>query len=291
MLACFLKEEVSVGSAAELGRRDPTPPQLEKHLAVTRKLFKKLGLRRGDVVASLLAEGSDECTARTALASFEATLVPLPAGGSRQQYASELTRIQAKLLLLHPGEHPAREAAWEFEIPVALAFRHFEAGIFSLERDLPPVRTLPRTVPLVLIASGLAYSRLSARLDPDHPVIGITPPSLEELPRPHTIEHIAAECARMLRRYRPHGPYALSGCRAEALVALEMARLLEEDGERVVFVAMLDASELFCSPSWPREEIAIPPVGKKRFLPACDRPGRGASCLPAQAMVWKGSFT
>jgi hypothetical protein len=52
----------------------------------------------------------------------------------------------------------------------------------------------------------------------------------------------------MLRRYRPEGPYALAGWRAEGLVALEMARLLEEDGDKVVFVAMLDAAELFFPP-------------------------------------------
>jgi hypothetical protein len=95
----------------------------------------------------------------------------------------------------------------------------------------------------------LAYRRLSARLDPNHPVIGITPPSLELLPPPRTIEHIAAESVRTLRRCRPHGPYALAGWRAEALVALEMARLLDEEGDKVAFVAMLDASEFFRPPA------------------------------------------
>jgi hypothetical protein len=104
-------------------------------------------------------------------------------------------------------------------------------------------------VPLVLIAPGSAYCQLAKRLDARNPVIGITPPSLELMPPPHTIQHIAAECVRMLRRYRPHGPYALAGWRAESLVALEMARLLEEEGEKVVFVALLDASSLFQPPS------------------------------------------
>ena len=106
-----------------------------------------------------------------------------------------------------------------------------------------------RRIPLVLIAPGLAYRRLANRLDANNPVIGITPPSLELMPLPHTIQHVAAECVRMLRRYRAHGPYALAGWRIESLVALEMARLLEEEGEKVVFVALLDASSLFQSPT------------------------------------------
>jgi uncharacterized protein YkuJ len=162
---------------------------------------------------------------------------------------------------MHPGEHPAREVACALGIPVANVLRHFEAGVFTLEAasTLPRSETSPptpswkrlsdpkctRNLPLVLIAPSFAYRRLANRLDADHPVIGITPPGLEHLPPPHTFQHIAAECVRMLRRYRPQGPYALAGWRAEGLVALEMARLLEKEGEQVAFVAFLDASHLF----------------------------------------------
>jgi hypothetical protein len=162
-------------------------------------------------------------------------------------------------LLLHPGEHSARAAAFRLGIAVADVLRHFEAGVFTLEADaslpwageVPPLRASTwrsRGTPLVLIAPELAYRRLANRLEGSNPVIGITPPSLELLLLPHTIEHVAAECVRMLRRYLAHGPYALAGWRTESLVALEMARLLEEEGDKVVFVALLDASALFQSP-------------------------------------------
>jgi thioesterase domain-containing protein len=91
----------------------------------------------------------------------------------------------------------------------------------------------------------MAYRRLAQRLESRSPLIGITPPSLEHLAAPHTIEHVASECVRMLERYRPNGPYAFAGWRSEGLVALEMARILEERGEKVAFVALLDAAELF----------------------------------------------
>jgi hypothetical protein len=48
----------------------------------------------------------------------------------------------------------------------------------------------------------------------------------------------------MLRGFRPSGPYALAGWKTDSLVALEMARLLEEQGEKVTLVALLDASGL-----------------------------------------------
>jgi len=187
-----------------------------------------------------------------------ANIARLAPRASRETYEKLLFEANPQLLLLHSGAHPAREAARSLEIPVANVLRHFEAGIFTLEADLAlpqPVEPPPfswknraRGVPVVLIAPGPAYRRLANRLDATNPVVGITPPSLEHLARPHTIEHIAAECVRLLRRYRPQGPYALAGWRDDSLVALEMARLLEEGGEKVLFVAMLDASALFTAP-------------------------------------------
>jgi len=176
---------------------------------------------------------------------LDASFVPLASNAARETYASHFTETGPRLVLLHPGPSPAREAARDVRIPIANVLRHFEAGIFTLEQDLSLPAQPAAKMPLVLIASGQAYRRLSARLDPEHPVVGITPPRLELLPPPHTIEHVAAECVRMLRRFRAQGPYALAGWQAEALIALEMARLLEEEGERVAFVAMLDASGLF----------------------------------------------
>jgi hypothetical protein len=185
--------------------------------------------------------------------------------------------MDARLLVTHPAEKGAREAARALHIPVANVLRHFEAGVFTLEAAIAaPARAAKapawkqlRTMPLVLIAPSAAYRRLSARLDPNHPVIGITPPSLEHLPAPHTIEHVAAESVRMLRRYRPHGPYALAGWRAEALVALEMARLLEEEGEKVAFVAMLDAADLLRPPAGPIQRVLFS-LRRPKFTATCE---------------------
>ena len=225
------------------GRADAGAARLGEHLRVTVQRLEKLGVRPGDSVASLLPEGPDAATLRLALAAFpDAEFVTI-------RNESELVETYPKLLLSHPGWHPLREVASILGIAVVNVLRHFEAGIFTLESavSLPHAWKSPR-VPLILIAPGSAYCQLAKRLDARNPVIGITPPSLELMPLPHTIQHVAAECARMLRRNRPHGPYALAGWRAESLVALEMARLLEEEGEQVEFVALLDASSLFQPP-------------------------------------------
>jgi hypothetical protein len=279
-----MEDSISVETIHAPGRGDLSAARLEEHLQSTFKRLKQLGVRFGDSVASVLPEGSDAITARHAVtASSHAIYTPLEPTRSREQYESLLLEIDPKLLLMHPGEHPSRDAARSLGIPVANVLRHFEAGVFTLEAAVAPPRVTEvppawknraNAVPLVLIAPGLAYRRLANRLDARHPVVGITPPSLEHLPPPHTIQHVAAECVRVLRRFRPQGPYALAGWRTEGLVALEMARLLEEEGERVAFVAMLDASELFHPPvsmfhMFHRAFYASLRVFRKKHPPAC----------------------
>lgn len=261
------------------GRGDLSPARLEEHLRVTAKRLKKFGLRHGDAVASLLPEGPDVITARLALDAFPlANFVALDPSALPAHHASLLAEINPRLLLMHRGEHPASASvARSMGIPIANVLRHFEAGVFTMELAAAPLNegsvAYPgwkrRGMPLVLIAPGDAYRHLAKRLDATNPVIGITAPSLEHLTPPHTIEHVAAECVRILRRYRPHGPYALAGWRSEGLVALEMARLLEEGGEHVAFVALMNATDLFLPIGTPIRRLFLP---IRRFLGVRSKP-------------------
>jgi hypothetical protein len=254
-----IEEMPSVHGITASGRGDLSSSRLEEHLHSTLKRLKKLGIRGGACVASVLPDGPDAVTVAMTVKLAGANFAPLPFRTSREKYQRLLLETDPKLLLLLSGAHPAREAARSLGIPAANVLRHFEAGIFTLEADIAPPwiaeapllswKSRGHGVPVVVVAPGPACRRLANRLDATNPVVGITPPSLEHLPLPHTVEHIAAECVRILRRYRPQGPYALAGWRADGLVALEMARSLEEEGEKVIFVAMLDASTLFCSPT------------------------------------------
>ncbi len=270
-----MEELVSVDSLSVSGRGELTAARLDEHLRATVKRLIALGLHPGGRVASVLPAGPDTATAKRAVGLIARTefvsLDPHIDG-----YESLLLEIGPQLLLIHPGKHPAREAARRLGIPVANVLRHFEAGVFTLEAAIPlpqPDETSTsapmwkrqlRSVPLVLIAPGLTYRRLANRLNACCTVIGITPPTLEHLPPPHTIEHIAAECVRMLRRYRPQGPYALAGWQSDGVVALEMARMLEEAGEKIPFVAMLDAAELF------HKRANFFRFWRKRKAPSCE---------------------
>jgi hypothetical protein len=234
------------------GRGDLSSARLEEHLRATAQRLKKIGIRPGMSMASALPEGPDAATAAMAAKMAHIDLLPLPARASRERYQQLLLGFDVQLLLLHSGCHPAREAAQVLGIRVANVLRHFEAGIFTLEIQIgrpfnpppPPWKDRAAGVPVLLVAPNTTQRSLAKRLNGVHPVLGVTPPSLEDLPLPHTIEHIAAECVRTARRDLPAGPVALAGWRTGALIALEMARLLEEQGERVVFVAMLDASDV-----------------------------------------------
>ncbi|MFI0479566.1 AMP-binding protein, partial [Actinomadura sp. 9N215] len=56
-----------------------------------------------------------------------------------------------------------------------------------------------------------------------------------------TVEEIAAHYVARIRRAVPRGPYRLAGWSFGGNVAFEMARLLEDDGEQVAFLGLVDA--------------------------------------------------
>ncbi len=57
---------------------------------------------------------------------------------------------------------------------------------------------------------------------------------------PDRVEDIAAQYLDEIRAVQPHGPYTLIGYSAGGLAALEMARQLREQGERVGFLGLID---------------------------------------------------
>lgn len=56
-----------------------------------------------------------------------------------------------------------------------------------------------------------------------------------------TVEEAAASYLNEIRNVQPHGPYYLGGYCFGGFVAFEMARLLENEGERVATLVMIDA--------------------------------------------------
>ncbi|MDC9604089.1 amino acid adenylation domain-containing protein [Xenorhabdus griffiniae] len=93
-------------------------------------------------------------------------------------------------------------------------------------------------------ASGFAwqYSGLLRYLEGDWPIIGL------QSPRPHGViadcDSLDAMCTRhlaTLRNIQPHGPYYLLGYSLGGMLAQGMAIRLQQEGEEVAFLGLLDA--------------------------------------------------
>jgi thioesterase domain-containing protein len=130
-----------------------------------------------------------------------------------------------------------------------------------------------------VVAPGLEYQALTRHLGVRQPVFGIEVPNLEETPAPDTIEGIASECVATLRRFRPHGPYALCGWCMAGVIAYEMAQQLEAQGEEVPLLSLIDARDFF----------APAPSGPARWLFSIERLMQRARHRFRQVLAARGS--
>lgn len=89
----------------------------------------------------------------------------------------------------------------------------------------------------------LLYRNLALCLTNDTEVFGIKPYSIPNIPTiHHSIESMAAYYVDAIRLKQPSGPYFLGGMCAGGLIAYAMATQLEQLGEKVSMVAILDAA-------------------------------------------------
>jgi amino acid adenylation domain-containing protein len=85
------------------------------------------------------------------------------------------------------------------------------------------------------------YYELAAHLGKDQPFYGLQPIGLDGKTLPLTrIEDMAAHYIEALRSVQPHGPYYLGGWSFGGWVAFEMAQQLQQAGEEVALLAVLD---------------------------------------------------
>ena len=103
--------------------------------------------------------------------------------------------------------------------------------------------------PLFLVHDGdgetMLYRNLAMRLKAEHAVYGLQPCSRPGLSMAHSrIAEMAAYHVGKIRSVQPHGPYLLGGMCAGGVIAFEMARQLQDHGEKVAMVALLDAADV-----------------------------------------------
>ena len=102
----------------------------------------------------------------------------------------------------------------------------------------------------------LFYRDLVRNLDPDQPVYAIQPRGLDGRESPHTrVEDMAADYVRELRRFQPVGPYLLGGHCFSGVLAYEVARQLEHEGERAALLAVIDGTPVGHGPRQTRREL------------------------------------
>jgi thioesterase domain-containing protein len=88
---------------------------------------------------------------------------------------------------------------------------------------------------------GLYCHNLARHLGPDQPLYAVTPHGLDGGPLPWSIETMAAERIEALKAIQPTGPYRLGGLCNGGVLAYEMARQLQSQGEAVEALLLVDS--------------------------------------------------
>ncbi len=99
------------------------------------------------------------------------------------------------------------------------------------------------------VEGGLYCVKMARYLGTDRPFYAIDPHGVHDEP-PHSIEEMAAARLELVRTVRPNGPYVLGGFCNGGLVAFEMARQLEAEGEKVASLILLSVDGSNAEFSW-----------------------------------------
>jgi len=162
----------------------------------------------------------------------------------------------------------------------------FEAATVSALAKIISSAENPEWSPLVRIRGGagvpffcvhpiggnvLTFKNLSEHMI-GRPFYGLQARGLSHDEYPHTnIDDMAVDYLKYVRLVQPSGPYFLGGYSAGGLVAFEMARLLQESGEKVELIVLFDSYLHPQSLPHPRPGAGPYPAGLKRPLGAIQR--------------------
>jgi FkbH-like protein len=115
--------------------------------------------------------------------------------------------------------------------------------------SLVMIREGGERLPIFLVHDGdgetMLYRNLALSLKRGHAVYGLQPNARQNIPLAQTrISEMAAHHIEKLRSIQPHGPYLLGGMCAGGVIAYEIARQLQGQGEIVAMVALIDAADV-----------------------------------------------
>jgi nonribosomal peptide synthetase DhbF len=153
------------------------------------------------------------------------------------------------------------EAPTVAELAPRLSLKTSPEEAFGQVLPLRPRGNLP---PLFCVAPagglGWCYAGLMREVDRERPIYGLQTSSIAAAtPLPLSLETMADDYIHSIRELQPGGPYHLLGFSFGGLVAHAMACRLQQDGEEVALLVLLD--------SYPRVEVTQPEVrGRKELL-------------------------
>jgi thioesterase domain-containing protein/acyl carrier protein len=112
---------------------------------------------------------------------------------------------------------------------------------------LIPIRARGSKMPFFCVhnfgGEVINFSELASHLGEDQPFYGLQAQGIDGVKPPHsTIPEMATHYIEAIRGVQAHGPYYLGGYCFGGVVAYEMARQLDEQGERVALVALMDSA-------------------------------------------------
>jgi len=110
---------------------------------------------------------------------------------------------------------------------------------------LVPMRPEGTRKPIYVVHAGgghlLAYSDLARNWWEDQPLYGLQSRETNKELLPHTqIELMAAEYVAAIRAFQPIGPYYVAGWSMGGVIAFEMARQFQQQGQKLALVALMD---------------------------------------------------
>jgi acyl-CoA synthetase (AMP-forming)/AMP-acid ligase II/thioesterase domain-containing protein/acyl carrier protein len=157
-------------------------------------------------------------------------------GGHSLMAANLFTRIEREF-----GKKLPLDALFHAPTPASLARLLREPGaVAALSRivAMQPKGSLP---PFFMVRPLPIYRPLARRLPQDRPFLGITMPDGEQFIGENRLIEVAADLVGIMRQRQPVGPYYLGGWCADGVLAYEMARQLETQGERIALLALFDS--------------------------------------------------
>ncbi len=167
--------------------------------------------------------------------------------------------------------------------PAALAQTLDVAPARQALEVLLPLRPRGGRPPLFCVHPGEGiswpYAGLLHHLDPDQPLYGIQARGLDGQEQlPGSVGEMAADYLKQIRAVQPSGPYHLLGWSFGGVVAHAIATLLQQAGEQVPLLALLDAH--------PRGGgVELPPLTERDIRALfLDVAGDGAAAVPADLL-------